>query len=95
VEIFRIRTEEEIQKKQARRKKRTKAKKEKDPDTAASKGKGSEVTNIEEDQEIDPVDLFTPYLIVRASGKIRSFDFSKEDKTPANKGYTQVRTTAS
>ena len=29
--------------------------------------------------KIDLVDLFTPYLIVRASGKIRSFSFATDE----------------
>ena len=34
-------------------------------------------------------DLFTPYLVVRASGKIRSFAFENESTT--TKGGIQVR----
>lgn len=87
VEIFRIRTEDEIRKKQARRKKRAKEKKEK------SKGKGKkedEADPLEDDEEgkVDLVDLFTPYLVVRATGKIRSFGFESEEAT--SKGGTQV-----
>jgi U3 small nucleolar RNA-associated protein 12 len=43
--------------------------------------------DAEEDAEIDLVDLFTPHLVVRGSGKIRSFDFRNEDV----KGGTPVR----
>lgn len=85
VEIFRIRTEEEIRKKRARRRKRAREKKKekggKEPDT--------EDEEIEEEREIDLVELFTPYLIVRSSGKIRSLDFGAETTTDA-KGNTQV-----
>ena len=85
VEIFRVRTEEEIRKKQARRKKRAREKKkekgQKEPDT------GDE--DNDEEREIDLVELFTPYLIVRSSGKIRSFDFGGDTATDA-KGNTQV-----
>jgi U3 small nucleolar RNA-associated protein 12 len=71
VEIFRIRTEEEARKKQARRKKRAKGKgKEKGPGIA-----GLEGTLVDDSEDIKLVDLFTPHLVVRASGKIRSFDF--------------------
>jgi U3 small nucleolar RNA-associated protein 12 len=74
VEIFRVRTEEEIRKKQARRKKRAREKKkekgQKEPDSGDEEN--------EEEREIDLVELFTPYLIVRSSGKIRSFDFGSE-----------------
>ncbi|CAE6448929.1 unnamed protein product [Rhizoctonia solani] len=81
VEIFRIRTEAEALKKQARRKKRAKEKAAK----AHTKGKPID-TEMEDDQEdtgaIALENLFTPYLIVRASGKIRSFDFP--DDTPGS-----------
>jgi len=80
VEIFRIRTEEEVRKKQARRKKRSKEKK---------KAKGEEEDSGAGDEaEIKLVDLFTPYLVVRAGGKIRSFEFGVDDK--GHKGGTQV-----
>jgi U3 small nucleolar RNA-associated protein 12 len=68
VEVFRIRTEEEVRKKQARRKKR-------------AKEKGKTVDEEKDDAGGDVVllaDLFTPYLIVRATGKIRSFCFPEE-----------------
>lgn len=84
VEIFRIRTEEEIRKKQARRKKRAKEKKE--------KGKGKAAAEVEDttvEAAVELVDLFTPYLVVRASGKIRSFGF--ESETTTSKGGSQVR----
>ncbi|CAE6501125.1 unnamed protein product [Rhizoctonia solani] len=76
VEIFRIRTESEALKKQARRKKRAKEKAAK----ANAKGKpiDTEMDDGQQDTEIEAISLeniFTPYLIVRASGKIRSFDF--------------------
>lgn len=80
VEIFRIRTEEEVRKKQARRKKCAKEKKEQ------SKTKGKEVVaedHEDADTEITIPDLFTPYLVVRASGKVRSFDFADEESASA------------
>lgn len=86
VEIFRIRTEEEALKKQARRKKREKEK---------AKNKKSKHKQMEEDAKDDndekPVsleDLFTPYLVVRGSGRIRSFSFADEE--PGPRGDTQV-----
>lgn len=77
IEVFRIRTEEEIRKKQARRKKRAKEKgkgkkKGKDTDDA-----GEDAMDV--DQEINVIDLFTPYLVVRASAKVRSFDFGSKE----------------
>lgn len=93
VEIFRIRTEEEVRKKQARRKKRAEEKKKQ----AKTKGKGKESEEKddvnEDDDEIKLVDLFTPYLVVRASGKIRSFDFADEEHNA--KGNVQLFTALS
>lgn len=85
VEIFRIRTEEEVRKKQTRRKKRAKEKKE----TKGKGKKGDEGADIDdtEDTEVKLVDLFTPYLVVRGGGKIRSFDFGTDD----SKGGSQVK----
>ncbi|TFK43635.1 WD-repeat-containing protein [Crucibulum laeve] len=84
VEIFRIRSEEEVRKKQARRKKRAKEKKEQ------GKGKGKmdgadedmDQDGNEDDSEVNLIDAFTPHLVVRASGKIRSFDFGMVDVGP-------------
>ncbi|KXN83719.1 hypothetical protein AN958_00861 [Leucoagaricus sp. SymC.cos] len=73
VEVFRIRTEDEIRKKQARRKKRAQEKK--------KLGKIVEERPEEDDSGITLVDMFTPHLVVRASGKIRSFDYGLDDKS--------------
>ena len=78
VEIFRIRTEEEVRKKLARRKRRAREK----------KGKEAEPDGNDAETEVQLVDLFTPYLVVRATGKIRSFDFGSDDT--GHKGGTQV-----
>ncbi|GAB1519704.1 beta transducin [Rhizoctonia solani] len=87
VEVFRIRTESEALKKQARRKKRAKEKANK----ANLKGKTTDVEmdNGQEETEAGVIsleDLFTPYLIVRASGKIRSFDFPEGTSGSETKG---------
>ncbi|GJE84422.1 WD-repeat-containing protein [Phanerochaete sordida] len=88
VEIFRIRTEDEVRKKQARRLKRAKEKKEQ----AKAKGKAKEAEEGEgadaDHKDVELPDLFTPYLVVRASGKIRSFDFPDEDTNA--KGNTHI-----
>ncbi len=88
VEIFRIRTEEEVRKKQARRKRRVKEKKEQ----AKAKGKGpapeEEQETDTENTDIDLADLFTPYVVVRTTGKARSFDFGDEENS--SKGNTQI-----
>ena len=90
VEIFRIRTEEEVRKKQARRKKRAKEKKQQ----AKTQGKvvddqAEEEPAADDDQEVALPDLFSPYLVIRANGKIRSFDFADEEHAN-NKGNTQI-----
>lgn len=70
--MFRIRTEDEVRKKRARRQKRIKEKNQKgtmaDEDIFGN-----------ENAEVQLVDLYTPYLVVRASGKIRSFNFVVND----------------
>ncbi|KAG9317569.1 WD40-repeat-containing domain protein [Chiua virens] len=73
IEIFRIRTEDEARKKQARRRKRAKekGKKSKPEEEPFDKADYDEADAA----EIGLVDLFTPYLVIRASGKVRSFDF--------------------
>ena len=93
IDIFRVRTEEEIRKKQARRRKREREK-------AKAKSEKGKVDEAEGDREITTtsddvslVDLFTPYLVVRASGKIRSFAFCDEENT--SKSGVQVSLTLS
>ncbi|KAJ4466490.1 WD-repeat-containing protein [Lentinula aciculospora] len=71
VELFRIRTEEEVRKKQLRRLKRAKEKKDKQPPNPQKE----DAEKVEEDDELNLVDLFTPHVIIRASKKIRSIDF--------------------
>jgi U3 small nucleolar RNA-associated protein 12 len=93
VEIFRIRTEEEVQKKQLRRKRRAKEKKQQEQ--TKGKGRKADAEPEKDDKDVDDmnvklVDLFTPYLVVRASGKVRSFDFGPGDVK--QKGGTQVLT---
>lgn len=82
VEIFRIRTEEEVRKKTERRKKRAKEKKERDKSKEKDKDLESphDVTNSAT-EPVGPqfVDYFTPHVIVRASGKVRSFDIDPKD----------------
>ena len=83
VEVFRVRSDNDIRKKQVRRKKRADAK--------VAMGKGEKVNDIPDDEEpekIELADLFTPYLIVRATGKIKSFALPEEART---KSVTQVR----
>ena len=82
IEIFRIRTEDEIRKKQHRRMKRAKEKKQPNLQELIheSSGQGDENTALnEQDQDIKLIDQYTPYLVIRTSGKIRSFDFGPGD----------------
>jgi U3 small nucleolar RNA-associated protein 12 len=81
VEVFRVRSDDDIRKKQARRKKRANAK----------AGKGEKVNNVLDNgdtEKVEVADLFTPYLIVRATGKIKSFALPEETRL---KSATQVR----
>lgn len=97
VEIFRIRTEEEVKKKLVRRQKRSKEKKQQEQ--SDRKGKGSKMPEGDGDDnesatmsatmESNLVDFFTPHLVVRASGKIRSFDFGS-NQTSSHKASAQV-----
>ncbi|KLO08525.1 WD-repeat-containing protein [Schizopora paradoxa] len=87
IDILRVRTEEEIRKKIARRKRREREKSK----AKASKGKAVE-KQVEDDgmdqmevdgeeHEVNLVDRFTPYLVIRASGKVRSFSFSETESS--------------
>ncbi|EJD53684.1 WD-repeat-containing protein [Auricularia subglabra TFB-10046 SS5] len=69
VEVFRVRTDEEIQKKRSRRKKRAKEKRQ-----------AAESAPAEDDGRVAPPEMFAPYLVVRANGKVRSFYFSPTGK---------------
>jgi U3 small nucleolar RNA-associated protein 12 len=80
VEVFRIRTEEEARKKQLRRRKRAKEKKTKQTGEAEAYDNDEDM-DVEKDIEFS--DLFTPHLVVRASGKIRSFDLPTPDSGKA------------
>lgn len=71
VEVFRVRSEEEIQKKRTRRRKRAKEK---------QSGSAAAAEDEQEDGTVAPAEIFAPYLVVRASGKIRSFCFSASGK---------------
>ncbi len=90
VEVFRIRTEEEVKKKQARRRRRAKEKEQEKKEKGKKKGEDADaqVDGEPEEKAVELADLFQPYLIVRASGKIRSFDFGEEEV--GGKGNTQL-----
>lgn len=82
VEIFRVRSDDEIKKKQMRRKKREKEK-------LPEKEKTTNAMDAEEGGAFEMTDRFLPYLIIRANGKIRSFDFASNETN--NKGDIHVR----
>ncbi|CAG8542010.1 7989_t:CDS:10 [Funneliformis mosseae] len=77
VEIYRIRTHEEIKKKLTRRKKRQKEKQQKAESKNQDENDAMEVDG--EDRPLRAEDLITPYQVIRTGGKIRSFDFSAID----------------
>lgn len=76
VEIFRIRSHEEIKKKMARRKKRQKEKNQK---LGINDESENMTTRIDDEKEINVNDIITPYQIIHTNGKIRSFDFSQNE----------------
>ncbi|GAA5940698.1 snoRNA-binding rRNA-processing protein DIP2 [Sporobolomyces koalae] len=93
IDVFRLRTEEELKKKLARRRKREKEKKEK------GKGKNKAVEAQDEDEEDDEDskmangevewrDRLAIWSVVRTGGKVRSFSFAAE--TAKNKGEVQI-----
>ncbi|KAF9498450.1 WD-repeat-containing protein [Pleurotus eryngii] len=85
VEVFRVRTQDEIRKKQMRRKKRAGEK-----GKAKGKGGGEKAGGVDTgSEEVKLVDLFEPYLVIRATGKVRSFDFGPDSGT---KGGAQILT---
>ncbi|KAI1796288.1 WD40 repeat-like protein [Ganoderma leucocontextum] len=90
VEVFRIRTEEEIKKKQARRRKRAKEKEQEKKEKGKKKDADADVLLDVggEEKDVELVDLFQPYLVVRAGGKVRSFDFGREEN--GGKDNTQL-----
>jgi U3 small nucleolar RNA-associated protein 12 len=88
IDVFRLRTEEELRKKLARRRKREREKKDK-------KGKGKAAAEEEEEEvkenangEIEWRDRLAVWSVDRASGKIRSFSLAPE--TAKTKGDVQV-----
>ncbi|KAM0790814.1 hypothetical protein ACM66B_004659 [Microbotryomycetes sp. NB124-2] len=92
IDVFRVRTEDELKKKLARRRKREREKKEK-------KGKGKQDDGSDNDDD-GPAsegsewrDRLAVWSIIRPSGKIRSFSFAPE--TAKAKGDVQLMTALS
>ena len=85
IDVFRLRTEEELRKKLARRRRREREKKK-------EKGKGKEVdqVDVEEGEEVvEWKDRLAVWSVIRAGGKIKSFAFAPD--TVKAKGDVQVR----
>ncbi|GAA6062841.1 hypothetical protein JCM10212_001847 [Sporobolomyces blumeae] len=96
IDVFRLRTEDELRKKLARRRKREREKKEKGKN---AKGKGKAVDGQDDDDEMDGNgtavgdgvewrDRLAIWSVVRTSGKVRSFSFAPE--TAKTKGEVQI-----
>ncbi|EJU06188.1 WD40 repeat-like protein [Dacryopinax primogenitus] len=89
VEVFRIRSEEEVRKKMARRKKRAKEKKkDKGKEADGNAGEVNMANDHTPDEPITLEDLYTRHILVRGSGKIRGFDFVPADASL--KGDVQI-----
>lgn len=98
IDVFRLRTEEELKKKLARRRKREREKKDK-----AGKGKGKAVEEGEQEDdeeiaasangEVEWRDRLAIWSVVRTGGKVKSFSFAPE--TLKTKGEVQVSLTYS
>jgi hypothetical protein len=83
IEVFRIRSDDEIRKKFAKRKKRRKEK-------AAAEGQAEEQEDVEEPANFTLEDILSPYYVLRPSGKVRSFSFIK-DKLGRTPDHLTVR----
>lgn len=101
VDVFRLRTEEELRKKLARRRRRDREKKEKGKAAGKGKGKGKAVEGEDDDDEMDGGDdaengeiewrdRLAVWSTIRTSGKIRNFSFAPE--TQKSKGEVQILT---
>ncbi|KAG9015886.1 hypothetical protein FRB90_004307 [Tulasnella sp. 427] len=83
IEVFNIRTEEEIKKKRARKKQRQREKQRKKQEKGKEPALDEDMDIPVEDgnDDIGFTDLFSSYVSVRGSGKIRSFDFINAEVT--------------
>jgi U3 small nucleolar RNA-associated protein 12 len=87
VEVLRLRTAEEIKKKMIRRKKREREKKKEKGEADAEVAEKGDV----EDKVPEWKDRLASWIVVRAGGKIRSFDWAPEKSSKKAKGEAQVR----
>ena len=74
LDVFRIRSDDEIKKRRAKRKRQAAQAKSTKATEDTTEG---EAQNTSDDNEIKAEELFAPYLTIRAKGKIRSFDFPR------------------
>lgn len=74
VELYRLRTAEEIRRKQARKKRRQREKEKKAAGDTAEIEANMQV-DISKDEDVTPSDRFEPYVIIRPSARARSFQF--------------------
>ncbi|BGP26588.1 beta transducin [Rhodotorula toruloides] len=100
IDVFRLRTEEELRKKLARRRKREREKKEKEQGRAGKgKGKGKAVEGVDDAEDEDGLevapdgtvewrDRLAVWSTIRTSGKIKNFSFAPE--TLKTKGEVQI-----
>lgn len=73
-----------------RRKKRAKEKKQQETEnTNRPRETEPELENEDVSMDSHLVDYFTPHVVIRTNGKVRSFDFALKEANP--KGGTQVR----
>jgi U3 small nucleolar RNA-associated protein 12 len=89
VEVFRIRTEEEVRRKKARKKKLEEKKDKDKTKEKTNEAPISENITATDIKEIQLMDLFVPHVVVRAGGKVRSFNFGLDNAS--SKGGLQVR----
>ncbi|TPX38895.1 hypothetical protein SeMB42_g01549 [Synchytrium endobioticum] len=83
IEVYKIKTEDEIRRKQARRAKRQREKQQKskltEPPSVVDESDDNETTAT---SAISISDIYTSFVTIRASARIRSFDFSPKTTRP-------------
>ena len=93
IDVFRLRTEEELKKKLARRRKREREKKEKGKGKAVNEDEAeedAEMSTANGEGEVEWRDRLAIWSVVRTGGKVKSFSFAPE--TLKSKGEVQVST---
>ncbi|KAL8278427.1 hypothetical protein RQP46_009117 [Phenoliferia psychrophenolica] len=96
IDVFRLRTEEELRKKLARRRRREREKKKEGGKPAKGKGKAVEEDEEDDDEdvgnggeaEVEWRDRLAIWSVIRCSAKVKSFSFAPE--TAKTKGDVQI-----